>query len=70
MIHANDSVEEVKNFKFGKVYHIKLCVSRIICIVFRPFLRGFKMYTFTYSNKQKDEFEEVNGCFEQNPKKG
>ena len=23
------------------------------------------MYTFTYSNKQKDEFEEVNGCFEQ-----
>lgn len=27
-------------------------------------------YTFTYSNKQKDEFEEVNGCFEQNPKKG
>ena len=27
------------------------------------------MYTFTYSNKQKDEFEEVNGCFEQNPKR-
>ena len=40
-------------------------VKMMICLT-----ESFLMLTFTYSNKQKDEFEEVNGCFEQNPKKG